>query len=129
MLSQDWLKGVEFSNYPWLTEVFIVVLIMLTANLFVGRLLNKLAEKFARTHNLWDDALLLASRKPLILMIWVVGASHVLEIIGESTDADIFSALQPFRAVAVIGDSWLVFGQAGSRDRNRDSVAGIWRRR
>lgn len=102
MLSQDWLKGVEFSNYPWLTEVFIVVLIMLTANLFVGRLLNKLAEKFARTHNLWDDALLLASRKPLILMIWVVGASHVLEIIGESTDADIFSALQPFRAVAVM---------------------------
>ena len=102
MLSQDWFKGLEFSNYPWLTDVFIVVLIMLTANLFVGRLLNKLAEKFARTHNLWDDALLLAARKPLILMIWVVGASHVLEIIGESTDADIFSVLQPFRAVAVM---------------------------
>ena len=102
MLSKDWLKGVEFSNYPWLSEVFIVVLVMLTANLIAGRALNKLASRFARTHNLWDDALLLAARKPLILMIWVVGGSHVLEIIGESTDADIFSVLEPFRAVAVM---------------------------
>ncbi|WP_372861994.1 mechanosensitive ion channel family protein [Spongiibacter sp.] len=102
MLSRDWFKGIEFSNYPWLSEVFIVVLIALIANLLAGRLLNRLAERFKQTHNLWDDAVLLAARRPLILMIWVVGASHVLEVIAGSTDAEIFSALQPFRAVAVM---------------------------
>jgi MscS family membrane protein len=101
-MSMDWIKGIEFSNYPWLTEVFIVVLIVLTANLLAGRLLNVLGERFKRTHNLWDDAVLLAARRPLVLLIWVVGASHVLEIIAGSTDADIFTALQPFRAVAVM---------------------------
>ena len=101
-MSMDWIKGIEFSNYPWLTEVFIVVLVVLTANLLAGRLLNALGERFKRTHNLWDDAVLLAARRPLVLLIWVVGASHVLEIVATSTDADIFTALQPFRAVAVM---------------------------
>ena len=105
-MSMDWIKGIEFSNYPWLTEVFIVVLIVLTANLLAGRLLNVLGERFKRTHNLWDDAVLLAARRPLVLLIWVVGASHVLEIIAGSTDADIFTALQPFRAVAVMACVW-----------------------
>lgn len=102
-MSAEWLKGIEFSNYPWLSEVFIVVLVVLTANLIAGRVLSSLAERFKRTHNLWDDAVLLAAKRPLVLMIWVVGASHVLEIIAASTEADIFTALQPFRAVAVMG--------------------------
>lgn len=102
-MSAQWLKGIEFSNYPWLSEVFVVVLMVLTANLIAGRVLSSLAERFKRTHNLWDDAVLLAAKRPLVLMIWVVGASHVLEIIAASTEADIFTALQPFRAVAVMG--------------------------
>ncbi len=102
MLSVDWLKGIEFSNYPWLSEVFVVVLVVLCANLLAGRLLNGLEKRFQATHNLWDDAVLKAARRPVIVLLWVVGGSHVLEIIAGSTEAEVFAALQPFRAVAVM---------------------------
>lgn len=101
-MSQSWLNAVKWSDYPWLAEVFVVVVIALLANLLAGHLIHQLAKRFARTHNLWDDALLEASRRPVVLMIWAVGASHVLEIIGRSSEAKIFEMLDPLRSVAVV---------------------------
>ncbi|MBD2859092.1 mechanosensitive ion channel family protein [Spongiibacter sp. KMU-158] len=101
-MSQSWLGAVNLSDYPWLGEVFVVVLIALFANLLAGRLLLRLAKRFEKTHNLWDDALLEASRRPIILMIWAVGASHVLEIIDASSDAPVFAMIDPLRSVAVV---------------------------
>lgn len=99
---KQWWDSFQPDQYPWLGDVFIVVLIILAANLFVSRLMARLALKFAKTRNLWDDALLDAARRPALLMVWAVGASHVLEIIGRSTDAEIFSALDSMRAVGVV---------------------------
>ena len=82
--------------------MFVLVLILLALNLILGRLVAHLTKKFEKTHNLWDDALLEASRRPALLMIWAVGGSHVLEVIGESTDAEVFSALDSLRAVGVV---------------------------
>lgn len=94
--------ALQSEKYPWLAEVFFIVLIVLGLNLIVSRLLVQLAKKFEETHNLWDDALLEASRRPALLMIWAVGATHVLGIIGRSTDQEIFKVLDSFRAIAVV---------------------------
>ncbi|MEX1667737.1 mechanosensitive ion channel family protein [Zhongshania guokunii] len=99
---EQWWNNFQPDQYPWLGDVFVVVIIILTANLFFSRLMARLAVKFAATRNLWDDALLEAARKPALLMIWAVGASHVLEIIVRSTQAEIFTALESLRAVAVV---------------------------
>ncbi len=101
-MSESWWSAIEWSQYPWLGEVFVVVLLVLTANLIAGRVLQRLERQFEKTHNLWDDALLAAARKPIILMIWVVGASHVLQIIATSSDAEVFSVLAPLRGVAIV---------------------------
>ena len=90
---EQWWTNFQPEEYPWLGEVFVLVLILLALNLILGRLVAHLTKKFEKTHNLWDDALLEASRRPALLMIWAVGGSHVLEVIGESTDAEVFSAL------------------------------------
>ena len=98
----EWLAGFSISDYPWLNEALVIVLAVLSLNLLATMLLSRLATRFEQTHNLWDDALLAACRRPLILMIWAVGASHVVEVIAASTDSELFSVLSPIRSVGVV---------------------------
>ncbi|GAB3374097.1 mechanosensitive ion channel family protein [Spongiibacter taiwanensis] len=99
---QQWWAEYQPEQYPWMGEVIIAVLVVLSANLLLSAFLRRLAVRFARTHNLWDDSLLEASRRPLILMLWAVGASYVLEVVGNSTDAEIFPLLSSARAMGVV---------------------------
>jgi MscS family membrane protein len=99
---EEWWTKFQPDQYPWMGDVFVLVILILVANLVLSRLFSHLAVRFSKTRNLWDDALLRAARKPAILMVWVVGASHVLQVIGRSTEAEIFSALESLRAVAVV---------------------------
>ena len=101
MLAQ-WWANFQPEEYPWLGDVFLLVLVLLTLNLVLTRLTIHLTKKFASTRNLWDDALLEAAKRPALLMIWAVGGSHILQIIGESSDAEVFSALDSLRAVGVV---------------------------
>ena len=101
MLKQLW-TDFQPAEYPWLGYVFVLVLILLGLNLVLGRLIAHLGKKFEKTHNLWDDALLEAARRPALLMIWAVGGSHVLEVIAQSSEAEVFSALDSLRAVGVV---------------------------
>ncbi|MFT6552173.1 MAG: MscS family membrane protein [Zhongshania marina] len=101
MLKQ-WWTDFQPAEYPWLGDVFVLVLILLGLNLVLGRLITHLGKKFEKTHNLWDDALLEAARRPALLMIWAVGGSHVLEVIAQSSEAEVFSALDSLRAVGVV---------------------------
>ena len=98
----NWFEGLNFSQYPWLWEVFIAVLALLTASLLAGRLLSRLEQRVARTHNLWDDALIGAARRPLIGFLWIFGGSHILGLVASSTESEIFSVLQTFRSLAVV---------------------------
>ncbi len=99
---QQWWTEFQPQQYPWLGDVSIVVVAVLTLNLLATILLRRLAIRFDKSHNLWDDALLDAGRRPLILMIWAVGASYVLDIINRSTEAEVFALLERARAVAVV---------------------------
>lgn len=99
---EQWWTNFQPEEYPWLGDVFVLVLILLTLNLVLGRVIAHLGKKFEKTHNLWDDALLEAARRPTLLMIWAIGGSHILEVIGQSTKAEVFSALDSLRAVGVV---------------------------
>lgn len=99
---QQWWSQFQPEQYPWLGDVALAVLAVLTLNLLLSAFLRRLALRFSRTPNLWDDSLLEASRRPLILMLWAVGANYVLEIIGRSTAAEIFPLLSSARAVGVV---------------------------
>lgn len=101
MLLQWWSES-QPEEYPWLGEAILAVLAVLTINLLVTILLRRLAVKFEATHNLWDDALLEASRRPIILMIWAVGGSYVLALLERSSEAEIFSIFGSVRGVGVV---------------------------
>ncbi len=86
----------------WVVQVFIVVLAALVLSYIQRKLLMRLEEKLKTTSNPWDNALVEAVRRPLSVLIWVVGIAFAAEIIYRETEASIFSAVTPLRDVGVI---------------------------
>jgi len=88
------------SDSVWIIQVFGVVFIALLADFVQRRVLRSLAKRFEKTRNLWDDALLEAIRRPLSLLIWVVGVSLAAQIAAAQTE--VFAIVEPVRDVLVI---------------------------
>ena len=96
------LLSVSLGEYPWLWEVFTLVLLTLLARYVVGLFLRKLEQQLQKTHTLWDDALLEAAHVPAGWLVWLVGFSWVLEVLVVESEAFVFSTLGPVRELAVV---------------------------
>jgi len=89
----------------WAMQAFLVVLGALLLDFAQKLLLGRLHRTLKATHNVWDDALVDALRRPLSLLIWVVGITFAADVVGmaaEVSDAAIFGAVGPIRAVGVV---------------------------
>lgn len=107
-------QQIQPGDYPWLWEVFVVILLTLIANAVAKLVLRHFQHKFEQTRNVWDDALLAAAQRPAAYLIWVVGFSWALEIVSATADATIFEAVGPAREVAVVGLlTWFVVSLIG----------------
>lgn len=96
------LYGMLPKEYAWVIQLFIVVLLTLTLNYIAKRFFDRLAQRFERTKNQWDDTLLDAARKPLGMLIWLVGLFWAMDIVRANSDVDLFDAVEPVRRIAVI---------------------------
>jgi MscS family membrane protein len=96
------LKNVTGIEYAWVIEVFVVVLFVVTTNFLLRRFLNRVHARLQQTNNPWDDAVLDAARRPLSLVVWVIGLTFAADIILRETGAAIFSAGEALRDVGVI---------------------------
>ena len=92
-------------DYGWQVGVFLVVLATATIRLVAKILSNRIARQLTRTHNLYDDALFDAARKPLGMGIWVLGISFAAELAGDQADTDIFGYIDEFRDITIV---WLL---------------------
>lgn len=83
-------------------QVFIVVFIALLASYFQRIVLKRLQRKLEHTQNPWDDALINALRRPLTVLIWIIGISFAANIIYRETETSLFGAIDPLRDVSII---------------------------
>ncbi len=90
------------SDSVWISQIFVIVFVALLADFVQRRVLRSLTKRFEKTKNLWDDALLEAIRRPLSLLIWVVGISLAAQVAATQTKAEIFAIIEPLRDVLVI---------------------------
>ena len=103
----------------WVYQVFIVVFCVLLANFILMRVLTRVGKRFEKTKNSWDDAFLQALRKPLRLLVWVVGLSFAAQIAKGVSDAAIFSAIAPIRDVGVISAvTWFLIRFIKAAEKN-----------
>lgn len=86
----------------WVVQVFIVVFLALLASYFQRILLKRLHRKLEHTQNPWDDALINALRRPLTVLIWIIGISFAADIIYRETETSLFGAIDPLRDVSII---------------------------
>jgi len=89
-------------GYAWIVQVFLVVFTSLVINFFQKRALNKLHLKLQATKNPWDDVLTESAKKPVSLLIWLLGLMFAAEIMQQESGAVIFDAIDPIRDVGVI---------------------------
>jgi MscS family membrane protein len=110
----EWLEKLPAGDYPWLWKVFLAVLVTALVNYLTGKALDRLQTHLERTHNVWDDALLASIRRPAYWMIWLVGFSYALQLILQTSDAEIFTVLNSLRAVlAVLILTWFLVSLVG----------------
>lgn len=83
-------------------QVFVVVFITLLVNFVALKLLAHVVSHIEKTKNFWDDALVLSARKPLSLLIWLLGISWAADIVAADSQAAIFEAIGPLREMLVI---------------------------
>ncbi len=87
----------------WIAQVFVIVLVTLSISFIQKRLFLRIALKLSATSNLWDDLLINAARKPIGVLIWLLGVLFAAEIVRDySNDSAIFDFIKPVRDIGVI---------------------------
>ena len=92
----------ELGGSSWLYQVIIILGLTLVGHIVARFILSRLSGHVRQTATLWDDALLKAVRKPLVLLIWLVGLAWAAAVAHELSAAPIFSAVPAIRDVLII---------------------------
>ncbi len=71
----------DLTDDPWTVEILLVILLMSAIHGITSLILKRLAIKVEKTANFWDDAILYAARRPIILFVWVMAVLWVLQIL------------------------------------------------
>jgi MscS family membrane protein len=107
-LLNDLGQGNEFALL--VMQVFVVVFATLMLDFIQKRVLKRLHVHVEKSKHLWDDALFHSVRRPISLLIWVLGLSFAADIISSRSDKAIFEAITPLRELAIIGIiAWFLF--------------------
>ncbi len=102
---KQWLLQVDFlrGDGLWITEAFLIILIVLLFNFFQKRIINKVKKKLETTKNPWDDALLDSLAKPISAFIWLWGITTAANVIADANNVSVFDKLVvPVREVGMI---------------------------
>ncbi|MEH6549686.1 MAG: mechanosensitive ion channel family protein [Pseudomonadales bacterium] len=96
------LKSGASSDEGLLMWVFLVVLGIAVMSFIARVFLHRLELQLQKTRTPWDDALVSALRRPVYVMIWVVGLGWVSNVLYMRTNASIFSMADDFQDMLVI---------------------------
>lgn len=99
---QNFLQSLFSDSNTWVIQVFIVVLLALVLDFMQRRMLKRLLGRAEKTHNVWDDALLLSAKRPVSLLIWIMGISLGADLVYQHTQTAIFEYVPAVRHVGVI---------------------------
>jgi MscS family membrane protein len=89
---------------PWAILVFITVLLAATLDFLQRRLMGRLGKFVEDSKNLWDDALFISMRRPLTVLIWVIGITVAVELIPAGGGVQVISehVIVPVRKIGVL---------------------------
>jgi MscS family membrane protein len=93
----------------WLPQVLAVIVAVVVINVSAYYFLHHVEKATALTSTVWDDALIKAVRKPLTLILWVIGATFSIQIVHKHLGTPVFDWVIPTRDTAIItGLAWFL---------------------
>lgn len=96
------ITGFDFLAASWLPETLFVLLGVLLLILLSGKILLRVERATSLTDTVWDDALIHAVKRPLTVLLWVVGLAHVAGILDRETGVHALDYAQPARNIGVV---------------------------
>lgn len=94
--------GLALLGELWLLQVVLVVLVSVAANIASHFILRRAEKLTQRTSSSWDDALVQAAKRPVPIVIWVVGIAFAAGIVGKESGAAIFGSVPRIRDVGIV---------------------------
>lgn len=125
----DFIPQLDFDlvSASWLPQVLAIVAGVVILNIGAYYLLRQIEKASARTSAIWDDALVRAARKPLTLILWVLGAEFASRTIYDHLAIQAPEWFRPARdTVLILAFAWLLwrlFGNAAHSILLRSSSA------
>ena len=96
------LQKIFIGHNSYLIQAFIVVFGSLILDFIQRRIFKRLLKSVEKTKTKLDDALVAAISKPISIVIWAAGIALAAEIIQKSTEAVIFTAIEPIRDTIIV---------------------------
>lgn len=102
--------GVAETSVQGILKIFLVVVATFICSLIAHAIINRLERQVDKTNNLWDDTLLWAARKPISLMIWIIGLSMATSVADHVSGTDFYSFVESLRRLSVIAMiAWFIW--------------------
>jgi len=80
-IEQIWQYVENFDREKlWIVYIFAIIFIALLVDMVQKIILGHIQKRLTATSNVWDDALVHAIRRPLSLLIWVIGLTMALQV-------------------------------------------------
>ncbi len=103
----------------WMIQIFVIVLFFTVVNFIQKRLLKKIHGRLLTSKRTWDDAVVEALKRPLTILLWIVGITLAADIIHKETRAPIFDLVEPIRQIGVIACViWFAVRLASNFEKN-----------
>ncbi|WP_339842794.1 mechanosensitive ion channel family protein [uncultured Halopseudomonas sp.] len=97
------LDSLPLAGQFWVYKVFAIVFASLVMA-YVGKLvLDRLQARASISPNVWDDAVVIAMRRPLWVLIWSMGLLWAARITAVEMDEDFADVLETVQSVLLIG--------------------------
>jgi MscS family membrane protein len=88
-------------NELWILKVMGVSIATVLMHFIVAFVFRQLVKTSRKSVSYWDDVLVVAASRPVPVVIWVVGISIVLKVIGKQTDNELFEFVPILRDAAI----------------------------
>jgi MscS family membrane protein len=95
--------GLFSSEHGWIIQVFLVVLVVLVLDFIQRRILRSLLKHAEeKTKNIWDDAVLHSARRPITIILWMLGLTIVSQFVHRSNDEQLANIIGLISHVGII---------------------------
>jgi MscS family membrane protein len=94
--------GLNGAGDPLIVKLVIVLVAVALINLVAYFLLRHAERVAGKTSNVWDDALVRSARRPLPILIWIVGIAYAGQLVQQVTSDPLLNFVGPTRNVGVI---------------------------